>query len=108
MTSRVSQGGHFNFGRKIASHGVSIIGNHLVNLLTRKTAGEGRKRKRTTTVRHHTDKRTHKVTHAGAWQLPHSRHGRGKKELENALVFYLFKIDFKIIVFNLSNVLSDT
>ena len=48
MTSRVSQGGHFNFGRKIASHGVSIIGNHLVNLLARKIAGEGRKRKRTT------------------------------------------------------------
>ena len=79
MTSRVSQGGHFNFGRKIASHGVSIIGNHLVNLLARKVAGEGRKWKRTTTVRHHTHKRTHKITNAGAWQLPHSRYGRGKK-----------------------------
>ena len=81
MTSRVSQGGHFNFGRKIASHGVSIIGNHLVNLLARKIAGEGRKRKRTTTVRHHTHKRTHKISNALARQLPHSRYGRGTKEL---------------------------
>ena len=81
MTLRVSQGGHFNFGRKIASHGVSIIGNHLVNLLARKIAGEGRKIKRTTTVRHHPHKRTHKITNAGAWQLPHSRYGRGKKRV---------------------------
>ena len=80
MTSRVSQGSG-NFGRRIASHGVSIIGNHLVNLLARKIAGEGRKRKRTTTVRHHTHKRTHKITNAGAWQLPHSRYGRGKKRV---------------------------
>ena len=65
MTSRVSQGSG-NFGRRIASHGVSIIGNHLVNLLARKIAGEGRKRKRTTTVRHHAHKRTHKITNAGA------------------------------------------
>ena len=88
MTSRVSQGSG-NFGRRIASHGVSVIGNHLVNLLARKIAGEGRKRKRTTTVRHHTHKRTHKITNAGACQLPHSRCGRGKKELhiKNVLVF---------------------
>ena len=88
MTSRVSQGSG-NFGRRIASHGVSIIGNHLVNLLARKIAGEGRKRKRTTTVRHHTHKIIHKITNSGAWHPPHSRYGRGKKELhiENTLVF---------------------
>ena len=83
MTSRVSQGSGFQFGRKIASHGVSIIGNHLVSLLARKIAGEGRKRRKT----NHVGTGTHKkrvgrprVHHkAGAWQLPHARVGRGRK-----------------------------
>ena len=83
MTSRVSQGSGFHFGRKIASHGVSIIGNHLVNLLARKIAGVGRKRIKT----HHAGTGTHKkrvgrpIVHhtAGAWQLPHARVGRGRK-----------------------------
>ena len=50
MASRVSQGSGFQFGRKIASHGLSTIGNHLVSLLARKIAGEGRKRRKTNHV----------------------------------------------------------
>ena len=88
MTSRVSQGGHFNFGRKIASHGVSIIGNHLVNLLARKIAGEGRKRKRTTTVRHHTHKRTHKIMlEHGNYHIVDMEEVKKELHIKNALVF---------------------